>query len=250
MTYLTGDTHGDFRRYSEFNDRTKPGEEDVMIVLGDAGLNYFGDERDAMRKAFVNYFPFTTFCLHGNHEMRPWDVPGMQMKQYRGGDVWYEPAFPRIVYAKDGEVYDFDGYQCIVIGGAYSVDKYTRLARGWRWFENEQPSEAIKREVENKLDSLGRRVDVILSHTCPLKYEPIETFLGGIDQRSVDTSTEAWLDTIEESVDYRKWYCGHFHTSKKTHRLQFMFMDIDVMSIGTGENSCISNLQSNKEEHS
>ena len=37
MTYLTGDTHGDFRRYSEFNDRTKPGEEDVMIVLATRG---------------------------------------------------------------------------------------------------------------------------------------------------------------------------------------------------------------------
>ena len=29
-----------------------------------------------------------------------------------------------------GEVYDFNGNSCIVIGGAYSVDKYYRLARG------------------------------------------------------------------------------------------------------------------------
>ena len=117
-----------------------------------------------------------------------------------------------------------------MIGGAYSVDKYIRLARGYQWFDTEQPSEEIKCDVERKLDSLGRKVDIILSHTCPLKYEPIETFISSIDQTQVDSSTEEWLDTIEESVAYQKWYCGHFHTAKKTHRLQFMFEDIDVLS--------------------
>ena len=111
------------------------------------------------------------------------------------------------------------------------MDKYIRLARGWNWFENEQPSPEIKQDVEKKLDSIGRKVDVILSHTCPYKYEPIEVFISGIDQTMVDSTTEEWLDTIEESVDYKKWYCGHFHTAKKTHRLQFMYEDIDVLSV-------------------
>lgn len=39
--------------------------------------------------------------------------------------------------------------------------------------------------------------DIILSHTCPFKYEPREMFLAVIDQSTVDTSTERWLDTIE-----------------------------------------------------
>lgn len=231
MTYITGDTHGDFRRYYAFAARTEPAPDDVMIILGDAGLNYFGDENDRMRKLFVNGFPFTTFCIHGNHEMRPYDVPGMKMKEYRGGMVWYEEEFPHTLYAKDGEIFDFDGYSCIVIGGAYSVDKYIRLARGYNWFSNEQPSPEIKRYVEAQLDKCGRKVDIVLSHTCPFRYEPVEVFLGGIDQTTVDTSTEEWLDTIEETVDYKKWYCGHFHTAKKTHRLQFMFEDIDVLGI-------------------
>ena len=231
MTYITGDTHGFFHRYYEFTARMQPAPDDVMIVLGDAALNYYGAERDASRKYFVNSFPFATFCIHGNHEMRPWDVPGMKTRDYRGGMVWYEEQYPKIFYAKDGEVYDFDGFKCIVIGGAYSVDKYIRLARGYQWFANEQPSQEIREDVERKLDSLGRKVDIILSHTCPFKYEPIEVFLTGIDQTQVDSSTEEWLDTIEESVDYKKWYCGHFHTAKKTHRLQFMYEDIDVLSI-------------------
>lgn len=231
MTYITGDTHGYFQRYYDFTARMQPTQNDVMIVLGDAALNYFGEEKDSSRKFFVNSFPFTTFCIHGNHEMRPWEVHGIKTMEYNGGMVWYEEEYPKILYAKDGEVFDFDGFKCIVIGGAYSVDKYIRLARGWNWFDNEQPSPEIKQAVECRLDSIGRKVDIILSHTCPFKYEPIETFISGIDQTQVDTSTEEWLDTIEESVEYKKWYCGHFHTSKKTHKLQFMFEDIDILSI-------------------
>ena len=136
MTYITGDTHGYFQRYYEFTARMNPNPDDVMIILGDAALNYHGVERDSSRKYFVNSFPFTTFCIHGNHEMRPWDVPGMKTKEYCGGIVWFEEDYPKILYAKDGEIYDFDGLKCIVIGGAYSVDKYQRLARGWNWFEN------------------------------------------------------------------------------------------------------------------
>lgn len=44
--YITGDTHGDFRRIEQFcleNDTTV---EDVMIILGDAGINYHLDSRD------------------------------------------------------------------------------------------------------------------------------------------------------------------------------------------------------------
>ena len=231
MTYITGDTHGDFSRYIDFTKRMRPTKEDVMIVLGDAGLNYYGDIRDEGRKRFVGDFPFTTFCIHGNHEMRPYEAVGYKTKAYRGGVVWYHEEQPNILFAKDGEVFDFDGFSCMVIGGAYSVDKYIRLARGWNWFASEQPSNEIKTYVERQFDARGRKVDIILSHTCPLKYEPVEMFITNIDQGAIDKSTEEWLDGIEESVDYRKWYCGHFHTAKKTHRMQFMFTDIDVLGV-------------------
>ena len=36
MFYITGDAHGDFGRYIEFEERIKPTENDTMIVLGDA----------------------------------------------------------------------------------------------------------------------------------------------------------------------------------------------------------------------
>ena len=93
--------------------------------------------------------------------------------------------YPNILFAIDGEVYDFNGNSCIVIGGAYSVDKYYRLARGWSWFPDEQPSEEIKAKVERVLAERNWKIDIVLSHTGPLKYEPTEVFLPMIDQSIV-----------------------------------------------------------------
>lgn len=68
-----------------------------------------------------------------------------------------------------------------------------------------------------------------LSHTCPLKYEPREVFLAGINQSTVDKSTEVWLGTIEAKLQYEHWYCGHYHTVKKIDKLQFMFEDFTLL---------------------
>lgn len=48
-------------------------------------------------------------------------------------------------------------------------------------------------------------------------------FLPGIDQSTVDTRTERWLDTIEETVDYKAWYCGHWHINKRIDKMHFLF---------------------------
>ena len=46
MTYITGDTHGDFRRIKEFCRLADTTAEDVIVILGDAGINYYGNESD------------------------------------------------------------------------------------------------------------------------------------------------------------------------------------------------------------
>lgn len=226
MIYITGDTHGDFKRVAALCDTVDSTLDDILIILGDVGINYYEDYRDVERKKLLSSLPITLFCIHGNHEARPECTGLYQTKRWHGGTVFVENAYPNILFAKDGELFDLGGFQTIAIGGAYSVDKFYRLARGWHWWNNEQPSTEIKQAVERKLESLGSQIDVVLSHTCPLKYEPIEVFLGGIDQSTVDKTTEKWLDEIEERLIYRKWYCGHYHTSKKIDKLQFLFEEV------------------------
>lgn len=227
MIYITGDTHGQFGRIEEFCERLKTSREDILIILGDAGINFSGQKHDSLKKRFLESLPITFFCIHGNHEQRPYTIDSYKEKSWHGGTVYYEEEYPNLLFAKDGEVFDLNGKQTIVMGGAYSIDKMFRLIYGYGWWEDEQPSEEIKQYVKAQLDKLGWKVDVVLSHTTPLKYEPVEVFLPGIDQSKVDKSTEEWLDRIEDRLEYQKWYCGHYHTEKKIDKLEIMFQNVD-----------------------
>jgi len=222
--YLTGDTHGDFKRVTALCYIVQSTKDDVLIVLGDAGINYFGGEKDRQLKYVLAELPITLFCIHGNHEQRP-EKLGYNETRWHGASAYWEPEFPNLLFAKDGEIYDLGGKRCIVIGGAYSVDKPLRLSEGWGWWSDEQPSPEIRKRVEVQLDVEGWDVDLVLSHTCPLKYEPHETFITGINQAGVDKTTEQWLDTIEDRLDYKHWYCGHYHTDKIIDKLRFLFTD-------------------------
>lgn len=237
MIYITGDTHGSFQRIEDFCWRMKTTKEDIMVILGDAGINFTGGYREQLLKEYLELLPITIFAIHGNHERRPQTIPSYKEVAWHGGVVFRENQFPSLLFAKDGEVFDLDGKKAIVMGGAYSIDKAWRLAYGYGWWPDEQPSDEIKAYVEKQLDGLGWKVDVVLSHTTPLKYEPVEMFFEGVDQSKVDKTTEQWLGRIEERLDYKKWYCGHYHTAKKVDRLEIMFENVDVFCNGMdGEN--------------
>jgi 3-oxoacid CoA-transferase subunit A len=231
MIYITGDTHGNFERVEEFCKRFKTSREDILIILGDAGINFSGPKYDRVKKKLLEELPITIFAIHGNHEQRPYTIESYKEKIWNGGTVYQEEEFPHILFAKDGEIFHLDGKKTVVMGGAYSIDKARRLARGYGWWEDEQPSEEIKQYVKEQLSATNWEVDVVLSHTTPLKYEPVELFMAGVNQSKVDKSTEIWLDKIEDRLSYKKWYCGHYHTEKKIDRLEIMFENFEEFSI-------------------
>ena len=225
MIFITGDTHRDFHRVIALCNQQNTTTDDILIILGDAGINYYGANKDKSLKGELSKLPITLFCIHGNHEQRPEIIPTYTQKEWHGGTVYVEPKFPNILFAKDGEVFDIDDNSFITIGGAYSIDKYYRLDNGWGWWDDEQPSEKVKGYVELCLHGIDWKVDYVLSHTCPLRYEPTEVFLDFVDQSSVDKSTEEWLDDIEIKLDYGRWYCGHYHTDKTIDKMRFFFND-------------------------
>ena len=225
MIWLTGDTHGHFDRVEAFCREQQTTTDDILIILGDSGFNFGGGERDRFLKTRASQFPITIFSLHGNRENRPQNIPGYVEGSFHGGKILYEPQYPNLLFAVDGEVYRFAGTDCLVVGGAYSTGKEYRLAKGLGWWPDEQPSPEIKAYVEQQIRE--KQFDIVLSHTCPFKYEPTEMFLGGIDQRTVDDSTERWLDTIEESIQYKAWFCGHWHTDKRIDKMHFLFRSFE-----------------------
>lgn len=224
MIYITGDTHREFYRLHDI----EKNKDNMLIILGDAGINYYLDERDKKLKEQLNSYNIKLFCVQGNHEERPENISTYKEIDMFVGKVFIEEEYPNLIFAKNGELCNIDNKKVLVIGGAYSVDKNYRIIYGHPWFKDEQLS---KEEFDNILNKYkGQHIDIVLSHTCPLKYEPTEVFIKGIDQSHVDKSMEKFLDKIEQSIDYDKWYCGHYHTEKQIDKLEFMFGRIKIFN--------------------
>ena len=223
--YITGDCHGEFSKIAFFCEHHKTSIKDVMIILGDFGVNHWLGEKDVENKKLLAQIPLTFFAVHGNHEARPYEIEGYVEREWCGGIVYIEPQYPNILFAKDGEIYTLGDKKCMAIGGAYSVDKYHRLRVGLPWFESEQPSSEIKSFVEHQLKSIDYKIDYVFSHTCPLKYEPSDLFLDFVkfNYEKADTSTEEWLTWLEEKINYEKWYFGHFHANRIFLRAELLF---------------------------
>lgn len=228
---ITGDTHGQVEiRISNIIRNLATTEcgteknEIAIIILGDAGLNFYLNKSDEKKKKKLARYGLRIYCVRGNHEERPenlgyelsWDDDVM-------GEVYIDPVNTEIRYFQDGKVYLIEGHRCLVIGGAYSVDKWYRLNRVGLtpetnnpklsgWFADEQITAWEMQAIA--YHHFGQNYDFILTHTCPLSWEPRDLFLDCIDQSQVDKSMEQFLDEIRSETTWKIWCFGHYHTDR------------------------------------
>lgn len=228
MIYLTGDIHGNIDRIIKFCNNNNTSIDDILIILGDAGFNFFLNYRNDVLKHTANKLPITLFCIRGNHEARPQSLKSYTTEMFHGDTVYYEKEYPNIKFAIDGGIYDFDGFRCLTIGGAYSVDKYYRLRSNAIWFANEQLSNKEMCDINGYI-LVDNEYDYVFTHTCPYDTRPTHLFLNGIDQLTVDTSMEEWLQFVADCIKFKKWYFGHFHDNWENGKYKMLYDDIIIL---------------------
>lgn len=220
---ITGDTHGRVcPRLGQIAEQypTYKAAETAVIILGDAGINFYLNKSDKKNKQAICNTKYMVYCVRGNHEERPENISTMETVYdgYVGGEVYYEKEFPNIRYFIDGNTYLINGYTVLILGGAYSIDKWYRLNQisepgAWcGWFEGEQLSAEEQAAIMNKIK--GNHYDFVFSHTCPKSNEPTDLFLDFIDQSTVDKSMENWLEEVKNAISYGIWCFGHFHADR------------------------------------
>ena len=133
------------------------------------------------------------------------------------GDVWMEPDYTHIRYLMDGHVYNINGYSVLVIGGAYSVDKYYRLSKkhkdGWcGWFPDEQLTPKEMNTISDAFN--GQHFNFVLTHTCPYSWQPTDLFLNMIDPSTIDCSMELWMEDFKNTISWDAWLFGHYHDDR------------------------------------
>lgn len=244
--FITGDKHRNFQYVKDFCRDMNTRKKDVLIILGDAGFNYYEDERDDKLKSEISNLNITLFCIHGNKEKRPQNIGAYGIRSFCGGKVYYEPKYPNIYFAIDGEIYNFEGKKYMVVGGAHSVDKMRCLEQHKPFWEDEMPDETTKAKVEQKLSAEGNKIYGMMTHTCPIEYLPTEMFVStrqnadikrkpkkskskNFFKPDIDRSTEEWLSKLEKQLDYKVWYCGHYHIDKEIDKINMMYSGIRTL---------------------
>ena len=227
---IRGDCHGQFDWIKKQLDNYQP-EETAIIILGDAGFDFYLNKTDTHKKEYVEAFGYYIYCVHGNHEERACHIAGniLEYDDAVEGFVWYNPDYPHIRFFRDYDIYNINGYSILVIGGAYSVDKEWRLMRAGYineidnnpkksgWFNSEQLSSNEMNDCMEMLDEFNSNCgnfDFIFTHTCPMRWQPTDLFLNSIDQSKVDKSMEKFLDEVVDKVDWFIWCFGHYHKDR------------------------------------
>lgn len=167
-----------------------------------------------MKNLLKKRYRFHIYCVRGNHEARPQNVPNMKLVYDENvkGEVYMQDKWPNIRYFKDWGIYTIGRFKVAVIGGAYSVDKWYRLSNNYIWFKDEQLTD--EEMLQCTIDLTNQKVDFVLTHTCPICWEPSDLFLNSINQSSVDKSMELFLEELAQCFDWKIFCFGHYHADR------------------------------------
>ena len=245
MIYITGDCHGDFRRFStkNFPEQRNMTKDDYVIICGDFGGIWFQKGSKKIKEEnywldWLNSKPFTTLFVCGNHEnfTRLYQFP---VEEWNGGRV--HRVRDSIFHLMRGEIFEIGEKAIFAFGGAASHDiadgiiemnddwkkkanKWYREGKMFRvnhlsWWEQELPTEEEMMNGMKNLDRVGRKVDYIITHSL---YSAFVKNVGyGLYKE--DKLTD-YLEEVKNSVEYTKWFCGHYHVDRDlNHRDSILY---------------------------
>ena len=206
MIYVTGDTHGNFRRFQPeyFPEQAGMTKNDVVIIAGDFGGVWFGDSRDDETLDWLERLPFTLAFVCGNHENYD-ALERYPVAEWHGGKV--HRVRPHVLHLMRGQVFELESYRFITMGGAKSHDTNHRINH-ISWWRQELPSDEEYSEALQNLERYNWQVDYIITHCAPTSIA-----LMGSRHNEADRLTD-FLQEVRERAKYYYWLFGHYHDNK------------------------------------
>ena len=209
MIYLTGDTHVpiDIHKLSmtNFPEQKELTKMDFVIICGDFGGIWNNSKEELYWREWLNDKNFTTLFVDGNHEN--FDLlNSYEVKNFAGGKVHL--VMDDIIHLMRGQVFNIDGIKFFTMGGATSIDKDRRIENR-SWWKEEIPSYAEYEEALTNLKKNNWSVDYILTHTCST------SIMKKMDYIKEDSSLNRFFDLVDDQLQYKHWYFGHFHDDRE-----------------------------------
>ena len=202
---ITGDTHGTLdletlRNYCYNFDVRK----EYIVILGDVGVCFHGGIKDEMVREELERIPSKeVLFIDGNHENFE-ILNSYEVEEWNGGKV--HKISDKLIHLMRGQVYEIEGKKIFTFGGGNSIDKQWRI-EGRSWWREEMPSKEEYEEGLLNLEKVGNKVDYIFTHTAPREIckRMVKKMYSGEEE------LQDYLQRISETVDFKKWYYGHWH---------------------------------------
>lgn len=209
MVFIKGDTHGilDIQSIKDWEEEYALEKDDVLIICGDFGGVWYGDERDNEELDMWAKKPYTILFIDGNHENHKALATYPVISIYGGAA---HKIRPNLYHLMRGEIFTIEGKTFFAMGGARSTDRHLRTPYK-DWWPEEMPT---MEEYDNALDNLTKvdfKVDYILTH-CADSHTLwlIDKFYGA------DPLTKFLLFIKEQyRLEYNTHYFGHYHIDRK-----------------------------------
>ena len=209
---MTGDIHAsyDIAKLSESCfDTAGLTKDDYVIICGDFGLVWNNSASEQYWLRWLDARPFTTLFVDGNHEGFSL-LNSLPETTWNGGAV--HQVATSVFHLKRGQMFNIDGYRIFTIGGATSSE-YDRTHRiqGETWFTEEIPNEQERAAALETLDAADWNCDFVITHCAPSSSaQGISEHTDRLEIHPMDEYTD-WLQTIQNRLTYRHWFCGHYH---------------------------------------
>ncbi|MDD6059445.1 MAG: metallophosphoesterase [Ruminococcus sp.] len=202
MIYVTGDTHGDVKRFKAMK---KLRRGDTLIICGDFGFFWDGSKKERSILKKLGARSYTIAFIDGCHEN--FDLlESFPVTEWNGGKA--RIVGKNIVHLMRGQVYTIEDKKIFTFGGGNSQDFIFR-SEGENWWKREQPShEEIIEAIEN-LRLNDNTVDYVITHEPPASLK---------DCLGVDVlhrlEVHALFEDMIKSCTYNKWFFGKCHIDK------------------------------------
>ena len=182
----------------------------MLIILGDIGLNFESTkENQAFDKFFLSANKNIAF-IEGNHENFDY-LNSFPEEEWNGGTV--NRLTPYIVHLKRGNIYTINGQTFFTFGGCKSSPKWKEMGL---WHYGEEPEDHELKLAYSNLEKAGHKVDYVLTH----KYEQTPP-RGTVSEKLLELT-----NYIDENVDFKKWYFGHWHYEGEFDKKHIFLYDI------------------------
>lgn len=203
--YVCGDIHGGIdlhklttKMFPEGKALTK---DDYVVICGDCGVVWDNSKSDFYLQDWFDDKPWTTLFVDGNHENHD-ALDDMPVEEWNGGKV--HRISDSILHLMRGQVFEIDGRKLFTMGGASSHDKIYRK-EGISWWAKELPSDDEYQEAAINLAKNDNCVDYIFTHCAP---DRMQTRISHWYEKDKLTN---FLQVIDDTVEYKKWFFGHYH---------------------------------------